>query len=126
MRLIIILLFFLMAFCKNEKSGENSNEKTWQEEYAHEFLKKSLSGEESNFMDEIVIISDKEFAIEYTEKILFKVYGKETIERQKPYVSYLIDGYWVIFGTQHYTEGGVFRIIINSNNGEVINIGHGK
>ena len=126
MRLLIFLLFFSMAFCKNEKVAENSNLKIQGEEYAKEILAKVLSGEKYNALTDIVVIPDKETAIEFTEKILFRVYGKETIESQKPYETYLIDEYWVIFGTLHFELGGTFLIVINSKTGEVINIGHEK
>ncbi len=126
MRLLIILMFFSMSFCKNDTASQNTNVKNQGEEYAKELLEKVLSGEKFNAINEIVILPDKESAIEYAEKILFRVYSKETIESQKPYETYLIDGYWVIFGTLHYDVGGTFLIVINSKTGEVINIGHGK
>jgi hypothetical protein len=73
------------------------------------------------------LITDKETAIAMAEPLLFKIYGKEEIESERPYEVYLIDGYWYISGTlpKGYL-GGTFIIIINSINGEVIRLIHEK
>lgn len=125
-RLLILFLFFALVSCKNDKAAVNESKKLLGQDYATELLEKVITGKQFNALNEITIIPDKETAIKIAEKILFKVYGKENIEEQKPYEIYLIDGYWIMFGTLHYGVGGTFLIVMDSKNGEVINIGHGK
>lgn len=125
-RLLILFLFFALVSCKNDKTAVIESKKLLGQDYAKELLEKVISAKQFNALNEITIIPDKETAIEIAEKILFKVYGKENIEEQKPYEIYLIDGYWIMFGTLHYDVGGTFLIVMDSKNGEVINIGHGK
>ncbi len=73
------------------------------------------------------LIKDSETAINVSEAILFKIYGKNNITRQKPYKTYLVDGYWILNGTlPEKMKGGTFLIIINSKNGQVIKLTHGK
>jgi NTF2 fold immunity protein len=73
------------------------------------------------------LIKDRRTAIAVVEPILFGIYGKKIIIRERPYKCYLVDGYWCISGTlrKNY-DGGVFEIIISSKNGEVIKLIHGK
>ena len=74
-----------------------------------------------------LLIKDKETAINISEPILFSIYGKGNIKRQRPYESYFIDNYWVISGTlpKGYL-GGTFLIIIDASNSKVIRVTHGK
>jgi len=66
-------------------------------------------------------------AISVAEPILFSIYGKDNITKQRPYEIYFIDNYWVIAGTlpKGYL-GGTFLIIIDSKDSEIIRITHGK
>lgn len=75
------------------------------------------------------IVPDKETAIAVAEAILFRAYGKRTIESQRPYKVSLTDGEWYLFGTLFEDEGrpvfgGVFRIVISQNDGRVRSVGH--
>ncbi|WP_157593106.1 YbbC/YhhH family protein [Rufibacter tibetensis] len=96
-----------------------------------EFSKKELDEALKNtdkkqiFVDKV--IKDKSTAIGVAEAMLFSIYGKENIVKQRPYEYYLIDGYWVINGTlPQGWVGGTFLIIINSTDGKVIKLTHGK
>jgi hypothetical protein len=73
------------------------------------------------------LIKTKETAIAIAEPILFSIYGRKDIIKERPYECYLIDGYWYISGTlPKGWLGGVFEIIINSKDGGVIKLIHGK
>jgi hypothetical protein len=77
------------------------------------------------------ILDREEKAIKFAETILFDIYGKNGIERQRPYKIYNIDNYWVISGTFFCPEGficfgGTFLIIFNALDCKVIRITHGK
>ncbi|TPG33882.1 YbbC/YhhH family protein [Flavobacterium pectinovorum] len=98
-------------------------------EYAQEELKRALSKEvQHNIINnKTILIKDSVIAIKIAEPILFEIYGKQNIEKQRPYEIYLLQNYWVISGTlpEDYL-GGTFLIIIDSKNSKIIKITHGK
>lgn len=74
-----------------------------------------------------VLLKTSAAAIAVAEPILFSIYGKPSIVRQRPYEVYSIDGYWYISGTLPSNwDGGVFEIIIKAGNCQVIEVTHGK
>jgi hypothetical protein len=76
-----------------------------------------------SFLD--TLIKTKEEAITIAEPVLFKIYGRKHIIRQRSYEIYLIDGYWFISGTlPKGSIGGTFEIILKSEKGQVIKISH--
>ena len=95
------------------------------EKVARQEINKALKGNTKPFYD--TLITETATAIAIAEVLLFKFYGKENIESERPYEVYRIDGYWYISGTlpKGYL-GGTFIIIINSINGEVIRLIHEK
>lgn len=97
--------------------------------YAQQELKSSLvDKKQHNVIDyKSLIIKDSLTAINTAEPILFSIYGKNNIIKQKPYETYLIDNYWIITGMlpKDYM-GGTFLIIINAFDGKIIKITHGK
>jgi hypothetical protein len=124
----IICLLSLVAFLMPVISlGQNFAGRTvLGEQNANEAIKKALRDKNYKpFYD--TLIKDKETAIAIAEPILFKIYGKENIINERPYESYLINGYWYISGTlPKGWHGGVFEIIISSKDGQVIKLIHGK
>ncbi|MDZ4149319.1 MAG: YbbC/YhhH family protein [Flavobacteriaceae bacterium] len=74
-----------------------------------------------------IVIKDSLTAIIVAEPILFGIYGKDQITKQRPYKIYFIDNYWIINGSLP-TElvGGVFLIIIDSKDSKIIRMTHGK
>ena len=97
--------------------------------HAEKELKIALSKEaQHNVIDnKSVLIKDSSTAINVAEPILFSIYGKENIESEKPYETYLINNYWVIAGTlPEDSSGGTFLIIIDARNSKVLKITHGK
>ncbi len=77
--------------------------------------------------NEKMLIKNNSTAISVVEPILFGIYGKDNIVKQRPYDVYLINNYWIISGIlpRDYL-GGTFLIIMNAKNGEVIRLTHGK
>ena len=121
------LPIILLAFSLNACSQSNRTE--LGKSYAESELKLALSKEsQHNVIDnKKVIIKDSSTAIKIVEPILISIYGKENIESQKPYESYLIENYWVIGGTlPKDMDGGTFLIIIDARNSKVLKITHGK
>jgi hypothetical protein len=73
------------------------------------------------------LIPKKENAINYAEIILFELYGKENIESEKPYQIHLINDYWVMTGTLPKSMlGGVFEMVFDAWDGQVLILEHGK
>ncbi len=96
-------------------------------EYAKHELESALinSSERQILVD--TIVKSQETAIKYAETILFEIYGRKNIEKQKPYEVYKIDEYWIIGGTlPKGMLGGTFLIIISSKNGQIVKLTHGK
>lgn len=73
------------------------------------------------------LLPTKAVAIATIEPVLFSIYGKNNIIRQRPYEAYLINGTWYISGTlPEHSLGGVFKMIVDANNSRVIYLTHGK
>lgn len=73
------------------------------------------------------VIRDRQTAVTIAESILFKIYGKERIIKERPYEIYLINHYWVISGTlEKGAVGGCFLIIFSANDGQILRIAHYK
>ena len=119
---VIILLMSLTA------CGQQSKDRTILGiDYAKQELNLALTDKTKKQIVVDTLIKDKETAIQISEAILFKVYGKDNIVSQRPYETYFMDGYWIIGGTLPKDMlGGTFLVIINSVNGQVIKLSHGK
>lgn len=119
---IILFAFSLNAFSQNDRSLLGKS-------FAESELKLALSKEsQHNVIDNNnVIIKDSLTAVKIVEPILFSIYGKENIESQKPYETYLIENYWIITGTlPKGMKGGTFLIIIDARNSKILKITHSK
>lgn len=121
-RLIYILLLLLTFSC-------NSGHRFLGKEVFKEILKEALENpqEKNTFRIENEFLRDKQSIVKGVEPLLFKGYGKAQILKQKPYELYKIQDHWVIKGTMKKNWfGGTFLIIVNSINGKIIRISHGK
>jgi hypothetical protein len=73
------------------------------------------------------LLPTKAVAIAVAEPLLFSIYGKETIIRQRPYEAYLINGFWYLAGTlPQDMDGGTFELVVEAKNGRVVELTHGK
>ena len=127
MKKIINGLGFLAITLPLLSCGQNFNGRTVMGEgNAKQVIRRTIENKNYKpFYD--TLIKDKETAIAIAETILFNIYGKKNIKRQRPYECYLIDGYWYVSGTlAKGGVGGVFEIIISSKDGGVIKLMHGK
>jgi hypothetical protein len=96
---------------------------------ARGFVKDYLGYENKNKKVGVLepLITNEKTAIKVAEAILFEIYGEEQIKNERPYTIGFADGYWVIYGyLPDGMKGGVFEIIINSKNGQVVDLRHGK
>lgn len=86
------------------------------------------NGENHNVVNDVnKLIDTEEKAIVLAEFYLITIYGKKEIIKQKPYDIFLLNNCWLISGTlKKGYKGGTFLIIIDSTNGTVLQITHGK
>jgi NTF2 fold immunity protein len=120
-----ILVTFTLAACGQTKN----NRTTIGKSYAQQELKLALTdkGLHNVIDNKTITIKESLTAINVAEPILFSIYGKDNIIKQRPYEVYFIDNYWVIAGTlpEDYL-GGTFLIIVDATNSKIIRLTHGK
>ena len=128
MRHPLILLSVLMLNVAGTVFSQSNNCRGLTEEQARSILNASLSDTTlHNVNGEFPLLNKEADAVRFAEMILFNVYGRKTIKRQKPYQVFNIDGYWLIGGaTSSNRRGGAFLIIIDSRDNRVVRITHGK
>lgn len=98
-------------------------------QYAESELKFALSNKTQHNVIGLktIIIKDSLTATSVAEPILFEIYGKSNITKQRPYEIYHIKNYWIMTGTlRKDCTGGTFQIIIDDRNSQIIKITHGK
>ena len=73
------------------------------------------------------IIQNEKTAVKVAEAVLFNIYGEENIKNERPYTIGFADNYWILYGyLPSGYHGGVFTIIIDAENGEVVSLWHDK
>ncbi|MDJ1468873.1 NTF2 fold immunity protein [Cytophagaceae bacterium DM2B3-1] len=124
MKKLQLLLFLLLVSINWHCQSKHTN---LGEEYARKFLADVQQGKGSLLSQVIPIVRDKETAIAIAEAVLFKIYGKDQIIKQRPYEVYQIENHWVLFGMlPEDTKGGVFEIAIDAQDGRIVGLIHGK
>ncbi len=73
-------------------------------------------------------VPDQETAINIAVAVWTPIYGRDQIEKEKPYKAVLKDGIWYISGSlpTGAVKGGVAEAEIAKNDGRIIRITHGK
>jgi hypothetical protein len=72
-------------------------------------------------------VPNEEAAIQIAVAVWAPIYGKENIERQKPYKAWLKDGIWHVAG--HLPKnmvGGVAIAEIQKSDAKIVRVSHGK
>lgn len=101
-----------------------------QVETKNEFVEKDLRSEHKIDTTKLLIkevIPDAQTAVDVALILAKKVYGKEKIEREKPYQVIKNGTFWTVCGSlpgSYY--GGIFVVTLNAKNGEVVEFYHGK
>lgn len=122
-------LIFLGTLTISACGQTNNSGDTLEINWARQQLKSALTDttQHNVINSKYTVLDNKEKAVRFAEHILFDIYGKTQIQRQKPYTIYNIDGYWIINGTlPKGWVGGTFLIIINSHNCQIVRLTHGK
>ena len=132
MRKILFLFITTILFSCSEKRSNLKDEfnqiQIFTENKDSEYAKEELeNAKKSNEFSPTKIISNSKTAVEIAENILFPIYGKDNIIKQRPYDVNFVDGYYIIEGTFPETQiGGNFIIILNAKDGKVIKLTHGE
>ena len=72
-------------------------------------------------------VPDAETAIAIAVAVCNPIYGKDDIERQKPYHATLSNGVWTVVGSlPPNMVGGVAIIKISKDDGRILHIKHGR
>ena len=124
-----ILVVLIMTISFTALAQRKDSRHTLGKEYAQRELQSTLNDEsQHNVIDhKSAIVKDSLTAVHVAESILFGIYGKNNIIKQRPYEIYFLDNYWVIIGTLPKGHlGGTFLIIINSLDNKIIKLTHGK
>jgi len=122
---LLLFIYFHLYFVASAQDG--AARAKLGVEYAKRELSDALKNPSQKQIIVEKVVKDKQTAISVAEAMLFSIYGKENIVRQQPYETHLIDGYWVVNGTLPKDwVGGTFLIIINSTDGKVLKLTHGK
>lgn len=127
MRKLTIILFALstLTSCGQNKQDRN----TLGKNYAEQELKSALTDTTKHnvISSENIILKDSLIATTVAETVLFSIYGKTNITKQKPYEINHLNNFWVLNGTlPKGSLGGTFLIIIDDRNARIIKITHGK
>ena len=120
-----MFLIMTLSACRQHQNDRTVLGKT----SAERELKSTLSNKSQHNVinNKTVIIKDSVTAVRIVEPILFSIYGKDNIRRQRPYDAYFIQNHWIISGTlpRNYV-GGTFLIIIDARDSRILKITHGK
>ena len=70
----------------------------------------------------------KRQSLRIVKRTVNKTYGRLRILKQKPFHKVEIDGYWIVWGDRigRLRYGGVFECIVNTRNGSIEYLIHGK
>ena len=129
---IVLTVFFMLLFigCR-EKSEKSiiSNGTMKQTDYV---LNKKLSlNDYSNykgFISKDGFVPNEKIAFQIAEIVLSQIYGKDIIEREKPFSINLDGNVWIIEGSlpKEYDRGGSAYIEINKQTGQILKVIHTK
>ena len=121
----ISFLMFTLTACSQQQNARTILGKPYAEKELQSVLSENSL---HNVIDnKTAIINNSVTSINVAETILFSIYGKDNITRQRPYETYFIDNHWILSGTlPKGSLGGTFLIIMDARNGRIIRITHGK
>ena len=121
-RILIVLFMLIFPFTI---IGQEDGKLFFKKTTSRASVLKAIRKNHRIFLD--VPITSSQAGIALAESLLFKVYGKKLITREKPYYVYSNKLHLYIHGTiPERSRRGTFNIIINKKTGEVIRLIHYK
>jgi len=129
--LLTILLFVFISTGCNVKIDNNTAEEknTQQMDYV---INKKLSlnnySDYKGFTSEDGFVPNEKIAFQIAEIVLSQIYGKATVESEKPFSINLENNVWIIEGSlpKEYDKGGSAYIEINKQTGQILKVIHTK
>ena len=84
-------------------------------------------GTKHNYKPSSGYVPDRETAIAIAVAVWNPIYGKENIEKKKPFKATLKEGIWYVTGSLPFgSVGGVLEAEISKDDGRILRISHGK
>ena len=72
-------------------------------------------------------VPNQQTAVRIAEAVLIPIYGKNEVERERPYTAIINNGVWTVTGTlSSELLGGVATIEIAKESGCILRVTHGK
>jgi len=72
-------------------------------------------------------VPNSETATKIAEAVLVPIYGRQKIEKERPFHAELHGDVWLVYGTlPHGHLGGVARVNISRIDGRIVSVGHGE
>ena len=100
---------------------------TLDHNWASKYLKSVFEYRAHHYQPPEGVVPDEQTAISIAVAVWSPIYGKDEIAKQKPYQVFLVDGYWVVSGSlPKQLVGGTAKIVIDKEDGRIIDISHGK
>lgn len=116
--IIALLLCSLFSF---SAVAANDQEIAWARSLIEEGKKADAYRPQNGY------VPAEQTAIGIALSVWVPIYGKEQIEKQKPYSAVLVDGYWVVSGSlPEIMPGGVAHAVIEKETGQVIYVIHSQ
>ncbi len=115
-----LILSIMLLACQSKQQVEVKNE------YIEGYISSEYQIDTTKLLVKEVI-PDAQTALDVALILAKKVYGKEQIEREKPYQVIKRGKYWTVGGSlPKYSVGGVFIVTLKAENGKVVEFYHGK
>lgn len=126
--IILTVALFLVGCHSNQEKKENIADDNQQIDYQlNRSLSSSCYSSISSITPEDGLVPTAEVAFQIAEAVLASVYGKERIEKGKPFSVNLENDVWLIEGAlEKDMLGGTAYVEIKKSNGEILKVIHTK
>lgn len=85
--------------------------------------------EQHSYRPERGFVPDQTTAVAIAEAVWLPIYGKQTLDKERPFKAVLKDDVWIVTGTVHWVnkqdKGGVAIAEISRVDGRIIRVSHG-
>lgn len=127
-----LMLFAMSCTNSTSKVGEDQQSSQQIEYVMNDSLATDFYTDMKSYVPAEGFIPTADIAVKIAECVLLEIYGKESIEKEKPFSVNLVNGIWVIEG--HIPNGndsaltfcGQSYVEIRKSNGEIIKLLHTK
>lgn len=131
--LFFILALFVMSCTSNTSKMREETQQSQQPEYVmNDSLSTDYYIDMKGYIPVEGLVPTADVAVKIAECVLFEIYGKEKIEKEKPFSVNLRDGVWIIEGNipdiknGDITFCGQVYMEIKKSNGEILKFLHTK